>query len=299
MVADSSAQSLWESYCKSRDPKLREEIILRYAPLVKYAVGRLAIGLPGIMDADDLLSHGTVGLVEAVDRFDPQRGVKFETYAIRRIQGSIIDALRSLDMIPRSARRRARALENAFRELQNALGRFPTDEETARHLGMSMTSYHQALSEAGITVLSLDTLLHPTDNDDTLTLGDLLEDKQSPNPVYELEEKELKGILITALKKLAERERLIIALYYNEELTLKEIGQVLGVSESRVSQLHTRAILKLRSFMSSDGFPVGIRPASVIKHGLPARYPSPVVRVGSRTAAVVNIITTAEGGGQE
>jgi len=250
-VSKKATERLWQEYAATRDLKLRERLILQYAPLVKYVVGRLAINLPTILESEDILSAGTIGLISAVERFDPHRGVKFETYAIARIRGAIIDELRSLDWIPRSARQRAREIEQAVSTLEAQLGRMPTDEEVAAHLNMDVETYFQALLDASVFTLSLDSPLAVDDEGDLTTLIDVQEDPDSPDPVAELESAELVELLKESIKSLPERDQLILSLYYIEELTMKEISQVLHISESRVCQVHSRAIIQLRAALHS------------------------------------------------
>jgi RNA polymerase sigma factor FliA len=242
-------ETLWNNYVAKHDPKLRERIIVQYAPLVKYVVGRLAINLPTIVDSDDVISYGTMGLIDAVERFDPTRGIKFETYAIARIRGAIIDALRSLDQIPRTARQRAREIEAAIVELEAKLKRPPYDEEVAAHLGMEVDKYREACVRTNVSTLSLDSLLS-TDDEDGPGGGMrayAFEDRGSPDPVSTTERRELEVALVGAVKNLPERERLVLSLYYYEELTMKEISKVMEISESRVCQLHAQAVLRLRA----------------------------------------------------
>ncbi|HLI28760.1 MAG TPA: FliA/WhiG family RNA polymerase sigma factor [Chloroflexota bacterium] len=235
----------WEQFTRHHDPALRDQLILQYAPLVKYVVGRMVVSLPGLLSNEDILSYGTIGLIQAVDRFDPSQGVKFETYAIRRIRGAILDAIRSLHPISRDANRRAREIEHAYDTLVQQLGRLPTDAEVSQHLGVSLDELHQRLADATATILSLDSPLG--DEDEHLTLLDQLADDSLPSVAEQVERNELYRRLVAAIRALPERDRLVITLYYYEELTLKEISEVLGVSTSRVSQLHAAAVLKLRA----------------------------------------------------
>lgn len=236
-------------YTGKKDPQLREEMILQFSPLVRYVVGRLAISLPAILDSEDIVSHGIIGLIDAVEKFDPTRGVKFETYAISRIRGAIIDQLRALDWIPRSARQRAREIEHTYIRLEQTLGRPPTDEEMASNMGLDIVKFQQAELEASAVVLSLDSVMNIDDDESSSALAGTIEDLGSPNPVVETERHELLLKLAEAIDKLPDRERLIVSLYYYDELTMKEISQALTVSESRVCQLHARAILKLRAHL--------------------------------------------------
>jgi RNA polymerase sigma factor for flagellar operon FliA len=240
-------ERLWSSFIASHDPRLREQIIVQYAPLVKYVVGRLAINLPTVIDSDDVISYGTIGLIDAVERFDPSRGIKFETYAIARIRGAIIDALRQLDQIPRTARQRAREIEAAIVELEAKLKRPPTDEEVAKHVGMDVDKYREAIVRTSAVTLSLDSLLSVDDEEGGRAYS--FEDPDSPDPVSSSERREAEALLVEAVKKLPERERLVLSLYYYEELTMKEISRVMEISESRVCQLHAQAILRLRATM--------------------------------------------------
>jgi RNA polymerase sigma factor for flagellar operon FliA len=240
---------LWIQYARTRDPALRERLILQYAPLVKYVVGRLAINLPAVLDAEDVLSYGTLGLIEAIERFDPSRGIKFETYAISRIRGAIIDGLRALDQIPRSTRQRAREIERALADLEAQLGRAPTDEEVAAHLGLELDRYQQALQNTSVLTLSLDSLLEVDDDTAPAVPAGKLGDRESPDPVALAERHELEEALVKAVQRLPDRERLVLSLYYYEELTMKEISRVMEISESRVCQLHAQAILRLRAYL--------------------------------------------------
>jgi RNA polymerase sigma factor for flagellar operon FliA len=241
-------ERLWNNYIASHDPRVREQIIVQYAPLVKYVVGRLAINLPTVIDSDDVISYGTIGLIDAVERFDPSRGIKFETYAIARIRGAIIDALRQLDQIPRTARQRAREIEAAIAELEAKLKRPPTDEEVAKHVGMDVDKYREAIVRTSAVTLSLDSLLS-VDDEEGGGKAYAFEDPDSPDPVSSIERREAEALLVVAVKKLPERERLVLSLYYYEELTMKEISRVMEISESRVCQLHAQAILRLRASM--------------------------------------------------
>jgi RNA polymerase sigma factor for flagellar operon FliA len=250
-------ESLWNTYVAHHDPKLREQIIVQYAPLVKYVVGRLAINMPTIVDSDDIISYGTLGLIDAVERFDPTRGIKFETYAIARIRGAIIDALRSLDQIPRTARQRAREIEAAIAELEAKLKRPPTDQEVADRMGMDVERYREACVRTNVMTLSLDNLLS---SDDEEGPGSgmrpyAFEDRDSPDPLAATERREMEKALVVAVRNLPERERLVLSLYYYEELTMKEISRVMEISESRVCQLHAQAILRLRATLRAQQAP--------------------------------------------
>ena len=248
------AQSLWREYHRTRDQGVRDRLILSYAPLVKYVAGRLGSGLPAHVDEADLVSYGLLGLIGAIDRFDPEREIKFETYAVTRIRGAIIDELRSLDWVPRSVRTRAREIERAIAELEGNLGRPPEDEEIAAKLGISDDEFQESLTDISRTsIAALDELWAPSAaGGDALALIDTIEDPLAPDPRAELAQTELREILGEAIARLPEREKLVVTLYYYEELTLREIGEVLGVTESRVSQLHTKAVLRLKSRLQGD-----------------------------------------------
>jgi RNA polymerase sigma factor for flagellar operon FliA len=242
-------QSLWLEFSRTKDPGIRDRLILTYAPLVKYVAGRLGSGLPAHVDEGDLVSYGLLGLINAIERFDPTRDIKFETYAISRIKGAIIDELRALDWVPRSVRSRARDIERAIAELEAKLGRAPTDEEIAGKVGITVEELEDSLTEISrSSIAALDELWTVSgDGGDQVSLLDTIEDTDGPNPQDALAQTELREALGEAIARLPEREKLVVTLYYYEELTLREIGEVLGVTESRVSQLHTKAILRLKA----------------------------------------------------
>ena len=230
----------------------RDAAILQYAPLVKYVVGRLAIGLPAILDYEDILSYGTIGLIEALDRYDDSKGVKFETYAISRIRGSIIDALRSLDRLPRSVRQKAKKLEQIHVDFAAEHGREPTDEEVASAMGLSIEQYNQALIDCSWVTVSLDGLLDRDNNDDGSAPTELPADPNEEDFTQRLEKRQMIDALTGAIKQLPEREWLIVSLYYRDEMTMKEIAQILEISESRVCQLHGRALSRLRARLARE-----------------------------------------------
>ncbi|MGE3272339.1 MAG: FliA/WhiG family RNA polymerase sigma factor [Chloroflexota bacterium] len=242
-------EGLWTSFCATRDSALRERMIVQYAPLVKYVVGRMAVSMPGVLSSEDILSYGTIGLIQAVDRYDPSVGVKFETYAIRRIKGSILDAIRSLQQLSRDAAKRTRDLDHAYDELVQLHGRAPTNRELARHMGISGEELNQAMLDASLSVVSLS---NPSGGDaggdgDRPSLMEQIADENTPGVDLQVEKHHLYAALVQAIQDLSERDRLVINLYYYEELTLKEISEVLGVSTSRVSQLHAAAVFRLRN----------------------------------------------------
>jgi RNA polymerase sigma factor for flagellar operon FliA len=249
--AAGDTQTLWQDYRRTGDRALRDRLILTYSPLVKFVAGRLGAGLPAHVDEQDLVSYGLLGLIGAIERFDPDREIKFETYAIARIKGAIIDELRSLDWVPRSVRTRAREIERAIAELERTLHRAPTDEEIAAKVGITNEELEESLSEISrSSMAALDELWTPSAGGDQIALIDTIEDTSGPDPEHSLEQTELKEALGEAIARLPEREKLVVTLYYYEELTLREIGEVLGVTESRVSQLHTKAVLRLKARLS-------------------------------------------------
>lgn len=240
---------LWEAYKKNGDLEARDGLIIEYSPLIKYVAGRLAIGLPSNVEFDDLVSFGVFGLLDAVEKFDLDRGIKFETYALARVRGAIIDGLRSMDWVPRSVRKKARELEQTIQVVDSQLGRPATDAEIAEAMGITLSEYFKSLQEvACATLTSLDEVWLDENKDfDRLSLVDALQDVQSPDPAKIAEYNDFRDRLAKAIDELAERERTVISLYYFEGLTLKEIGAVLEVTEARVSQIHTKAISRLRS----------------------------------------------------
>ena len=244
-------QALWQEFRRTNDRSLRDRLILTYAPLVKFVAGRLGASLPSHVDEQDLVSYGLLGLISAIERYDPDREIKFETYAIVRIKGAIIDELRSLDWVPRSVRSRAREIERAIVELERTLMRAPTDEEIAAKVGITGDELDRSLFEISrSSMAALDELWTPQGGGDQVALIDTIEDVAGDDPEFSLEQSELNEALGEAIARLPEREKLVVTLYYYEELTLREIGEVLGVTESRVSQLHTKAVLRLKARLS-------------------------------------------------
>lgn len=231
---------LWDTYGRNKDPKIREELIVHYVYLVKFVAGRLFSSYGSHVEFDDLASYGIFGLIDAIDKFDYSRGVKFETYAQLRIRGAIIDYLREIDWLPRSVRQKAKELERAYTELENELGRSVSDQEISDKLGVTIEEFHKKISTVSTYALvSLDDLL-----DQKREIADDEGDLAAPE---HMEGEELKEALIENISTLPEKEKRIIELYYFEELTYKEIGKILGVSESRVSQLHTKSIIRLKA----------------------------------------------------
>jgi RNA polymerase sigma factor for flagellar operon FliA len=251
--------ALWRDYKdEGGAADARERLILHYSPLVKFVAGRVAAGLPQNIEQADLVSYGIFGLIDAIDKFDPGRGFKFETYAISRIKGAIIDELRSIDWVPRSVRSKARSIERAYSKLENELLRTPEESEVASELGVTEGELAQTLSQISfVGLVALDELLSASDRGGNTTVGDTIADRVN-DPVAAFEVDEMKHVLADAINRMPDRERLVLTLYYYEGLTLAEIGEVLGVTESRVCQIHTKAILQLRSRLVE---PASERPA--------------------------------------
>lgn len=240
----------WVQYKVYKDQRSKEELILEHISLVKYVAERIKDNLPPEVDKEDLVSYGIFGLIDAIEKFDHNRSIKFETYAIPRIRGSIVDGLRAYDTAPRSLRQKAKRIGMAYVEVEKRLGRTATDEEVAKELDIDLASFNNMLAEVSrLPLLSLDDFF-PQDEGGEATLADRLEDKNSYNPVEVIELAELRDNLIESIESLSEQERLVITLYYYEGLTLKESSEVLGLSESRVSQVRIKAVLKLRERMS-------------------------------------------------
>jgi RNA polymerase sigma factor FliA len=246
---------LWTEFKERAEQSARERLILHYAPLVKYVVGRLAAGLPHTVERADLVSYGMFGLMDALDKFDRTREVKFETYAIPRIKGAIIDELRAMDWVPRSIRFKAREVEKAYSGLESKLRRAPTDGEVAGHLGISLSELHEVVNQISfVSVMALDELVSTGDErGEKRSLLDTLADAASSDPAAELEGQEMRGMLAAAINSLTEREKIVVTLYYFEGLTLAEIGEILGVTESRVCQIHTKAVGQLRLNLVDEG----------------------------------------------
>jgi len=246
-----STDELWRNYKLRNDRLARDTLITRYAPLVKYVAGRVAVNLPKSVDEGDLTGYGTLGLIDAIERFDPGRGVKFETYAIARIRGSMIDGLRSMDWVPVSVRHRNRNLESVVRELENQLGRSATDEEVAEQLGITVAEYGQRIQDmAGSAILSLEDVWGNPEEGEAPTRMAEIKDEKAVDPLDEAEWNSRREALGRSIEKLPPREKLVVTLYYFEGLTVKEIAYVLKVSPSRVSQLHTKAVIRLRGALS-------------------------------------------------
>ncbi len=247
---------LWKKYKSKHEPDIREFFVKKYAPLVKYVAGKVAIGMPHNTDFDDLVSDGTIGLLDAIEKYEPERNIKFKTYAITRIRGAIFDGLRDRDWIPRSIRQKIKEMENLLVELENKFGHPPTDEAIASALNISMEEYNKLMSTiSGTTsVASLNDSWPTGTDDDEFSMIENLRSPDSYNPSMDVEKKEVIEIISKAIQSLPDSEKKVLVLYYYEDLTLKEIGEVLGVTESRVSQLHTRAIMMIKAKLKQIKF---------------------------------------------
>jgi len=244
--------NLWQEYTTYRSQQTREKLLVQYLPLVKYVAGKMMFSLPTCVDYNDLLSAGVMGLIGALERFDPKQGVKFETFVLPRIKGAILDELRTLDWAPRSLRSKARQVEKVSEQLEKDLGRTATSYEIANELDMDIEEYGGVLLEVSkASLLSLDGS-RTEDNEQLTSMYDLLENTQSDNPLQSMETVEMKGLLVEAIEGLNEQEKIVMALYYYEELTLKEIGQVLNITESRVSQIHSKALDSLKGVLQEE-----------------------------------------------
>jgi RNA polymerase sigma factor for flagellar operon FliA len=251
--AEPEIERLWADYKQTGERDLRDQLIVHYSPLVKYVAGRVAVGLPQNVEQADLVSYGIFGLIDAIEKFDLSRGFKFETYAMARIKGNILDELRAIDWVPRSVRTKARQLEKAYTKLEGQLHRTPSDVELADELGVTEDQLQTTLSQISfVGLVALDEMLAVGgDRGDALTVGDTVADAgEGPVAAYEVEE--MRHILADAINRLPEREKVVLTLYYYEGLTLAEIGQVLGVTESRVCQIHTKAVIQLRSRIAAS-----------------------------------------------
>ena len=244
-------QEVWVQFKASGDKKLRNVLMEKYLPLVKYTADRISAKLPSEVDVDDLMSAGIFGLVDAIEAFDLGRGVKFETYCSPRVRGAILDELRTMDWVPRLVRSRAHKLENATKSLRAEFGRIPTDEELAERLNVNQTELEKLMKDANaISLVSLSRKFFDSDSNRELHEIDVLEDERSGNPIRDLQKVDLKEAVMQGLTQL---ERLIVVLYYYEQMTMKEIGATLDLSESRVSQMHSSILYRLRLYMSSKG----------------------------------------------
>jgi RNA polymerase sigma factor for flagellar operon FliA len=249
---DVDIRQLWHAYKHDGDRRARDELIVHFSPLVRYVAGRVAVGLPPNVDRSDLISYGIFGLIDAIDRFEPERGFRFETYAVARIKGNMLDELRNLDWVPRSVRRKARTIERTWQQLEAELHRAPSDAELAEAMGLSLDDAQRDLSQiAFVNLVAFETCVAGSgDGEAALTMGDVLADGDDGPPAV-LELAETRRALAEAIDRLSERERTVVALYYHDGLTLAEIGEVLGVTESRACQIHGKAVMRLRLRMTA------------------------------------------------
>ncbi len=251
-LATKTEAELWRLYRKTHDPRIREQLVKQYAPLVKYVAGKVAIGMPHNVEFDDLVGYGVFGLFDAIEKFDPDKHVKFKTYAVTRIRGAIFDELRSIDWVPRSVRQKAREVEETVRRLESAHGRTATDAEIATALNISVKEFEKLMLKiSGTSIMSLNEVWYTGEDSDTVSIADTIESPQSLNPDIIVEKDEMKRVIVQSINELPEKEKKVLVLYYYEDLTLKEIGQVLEVTESRISQLHTKAIMRLRAKLTN------------------------------------------------
>jgi len=247
-----SVQEAWDDYKESGSGRARDTLILNYSPLVKYVAGRVAVGLPANIEQADLISYGIFGLIDAIDKYDPSRNIKFETYAISRIRGAIIDELRAIDWVPRSVRFKAREIEKAYAALENRLKRPPSAAEIAEEMEISLDDLNGIYTQlSNVSLIALDELMSVEgDKGDKLSLLETLEDIKTAGPMEAFESVEMKDILASAINALPEREKKVIIFYYFEGMTLARIGQFMGVTESRICQIHTKAVLGLKAKMT-------------------------------------------------
>ncbi|MBN1211694.1 MAG: FliA/WhiG family RNA polymerase sigma factor [candidate division Zixibacteria bacterium] len=240
----------WSRYKKIQTIELRQKLLNKYLPLVRNVATRMAMGFPRSVELSDLINTGVIGLIEAFGNYDPGRGVKFETYAVPRIRGAILDELRALDWVPRSTRAKSREIDRAMVSLENKLGRQPEKKELAKQLNITEDELYITLDDVSCSnILSLDEIIYPDDDNRQLPRIETVSDAGSHSILGDIEKGELRSFLVVAIDRLTAQEKLVIALYYFEELTLKEIGEVMSISESRVSQIHTRAVMKLRNMV--------------------------------------------------
>jgi len=252
MEAYRTDNELMEKYIATHDPSLREEVILRYVPLVHFTLGRLGLSKYKSSDYADFESQGLIGLIEAIDHYDPKFGTKLSTYATLKIRGKVLDYLREIDWLPRSAREKGRLVQNGISELETTFHRTPTDNELASHLNMNIETLQQVLQDASHMVISLDSAYEESDSVEESSLHEKLLDENQDDPSDEFERKDTQQFMIEALKSLPEKEKMVLSLYYFDELTFKEIGEILNVTESRICQIHGRAVLALKTYLQSS-----------------------------------------------
>ena len=243
-----SEEELWVKYKQTKEIGIRDYFINKYSPLVKYVAGKVAVGKPGNIEYDDLVGYGVFGLIDAIEKFDPQKNVKFKTYAVTRIRGAIYDELRAIDFVPRSVRQKAKEVEQAINKIENRTGKVATDQEIADEMGIDIKEFYTTMTKISSTsVVSLSDSFYSGDDSDKITIQDTIESNSNHNPDVTVERDDVKELIVKAINELPDKERKVLVLYYYEDLTLKEIGEVLAVTESRVSQLHTKAIIRMKA----------------------------------------------------
>ncbi|HEY9053916.1 MAG TPA: RNA polymerase sigma factor WhiG [Rectinemataceae bacterium] len=246
-------KGLWSEYRITRDRRIRDGLVEQYAPLVKYVAGKVAANLPSSVDYDDLVGCGVFGLFDAIEKFDPEKHVKFKTYAVTRIRGAMYDHLRDMDWVPRSIRQKAKEIEQAVAVLEARLGRPATDSEISASMGLSEEEFSRLMGKISSTViLSLNDIWSPGSDSECLCIGESVESPRGMNPDASVEREEMRRVIKRAINELPEKEKKVLVLYYYENLTLREIGQILEVTESRISQLHTKAVIRLKAKLSSS-----------------------------------------------
>ncbi len=245
-------KELWINYKKTGSLEIREKLTLQYIPLVKYIVNKIIKTLPKNIEYEDMVEYGIIGLLDAVEKFDITKDINFKTYAVIRIRGAIYDELRVMDMLPRSLRTLSKNIENAYIEIEKKNGKSATDEEVAAYLNIDIKELDEIYSKVNVAnISSLNDILHNNEDGKT-TVADIIEDKKNENPQKKIKKKEIKKELLKILKELNEKEKMVISLYYYDEITLKEIGKAMDISESRVSQIHSKAVLKLRAKLAKS-----------------------------------------------
>ena len=245
---DCNEDELWVLYKKSKERTIRDYFIKKYAPLVKYVAGKVAMGKPGNIEYDDLVGFGVFGLMDAIEKFDPQKNGKFKTYAVTRIRGAIYDELRSIDWVPRSIRQKAKEVEQAILRIEGKTGKGASDQEIADELSIDLREFYTTMTKISSTsMLSLSDSWFSGDDSDKISIMDTIESPSKMNPDISVERDSVKQLIVNAINELPDKEKKVLVLYYYEDLTLKEIGEVLAVTESRVSQLHTKAIIMLKA----------------------------------------------------
>lgn len=255
-IIDNSAEerecTLWQQYQSTRDMRIRDHLVEQYAPLVKYVAGKVAANLPSSVEYDDLVGYGVFGLFDAIDKFDPDKHVKFKTYAVTRIRGAMYDHLREMDWVPRSVRQKAKEIEQAVMILEARLGRPASDAEIASSMNLREDEFSHLMSKISSTaILSLNDIWNSGTDSEKMCIGESIESPRSLNPDSSVEKEEIRRVIKQAITELPEKEKKVLVLYYYENLTLREIGQILDVTESRISQLHTKAVIRLRAKLTS------------------------------------------------